>query len=355
MSSDQIERMRALRRTAHSWREKLADPSTTPEDREAFKNWRAANEDHALAYDRAVTFDQALGELRRQDFRGELFETSSRERFLGGLVRPLRRGHFKIGLVSAGVVAAAVMAGLSLQILDQTVATNDAMNATVIAYETSGNEIRDITLSDGSVMTIGRTTEVQTSFTETSRTVTLIKGAAIFDVAPETARPFSVEAGELTATALGTAFDVRFNGGTSRVAVQEGSVSVSYPFILDGALSSLTTQQKLSQGEQVFASADFGLSNIFSIDPSDVGAWREGRLIYRNASVEELVADANRYDNRMIKIENGSETIAGLTLTGSFSSNNIDRMLLSLQDVHPIDVIFESDEQVVLRRRDPVN
>ena len=163
------------------------------------------------------------------------------------------------------------------------------------SYSSQIGETKRVTLEDGTQAILGAATQIQAAFGPGTRVVRLSGGAAFFEVVADPDRPFSVEAGDLTATAIGTQFDVRSNAGVFRVAVAEGTVRVSYPFTIGGKATSLRSRRNLTAGQEVAATQQQGLRTVEAIDAGKVGAWRQGRLVYLGATVAELVADANRY------------------------------------------------------------
>jgi len=136
------------------------------------------------------------------------------------LVRPRPRR------VAAGLVGAAVAAGLMLLMLPGLLLQIRADHATGTA------EIRTIRLPDGSTVHLAPRSAIAVSFGETARDVDLLAGEALFQVVRDPARPFRVAAGGVSATAVGTAFDVargRSVADATGVAVAEGRVRVAAP------------------------------------------------------------------------------------------------------------------------------
>ena len=91
----------------------------------------------------------------------------------------------------------------------------------------SGPAPRRLTLPDGSVVTLeAGSTLAYRPFGPTSRELSL-RGAALFAVAKDVARPFTVEAGGFRTTALGTRFRVESRaGGRVKVRLLTGKVVV---------------------------------------------------------------------------------------------------------------------------------
>ncbi|MGH7945089.1 MAG: FecR family protein, partial [Opitutaceae bacterium] len=82
-------------------------------------------------------------------------------------------------------------------------------------------------LADGSVARLKDGAEIAESFSAAERRVRLVRGEAFFTVTKDAARPFLVEAGNVTVRAVGTAFAVRFAPKTVDVWVTEGAVQVT--------------------------------------------------------------------------------------------------------------------------------
>lgn len=77
------------------------------------------------------------------------------------------------------------------------------------SYVTAVGERSTITLGDGSQVSLNTDSRLRVSFTADRRQVTLLAGQALFEVAPDSVRPFEVAAAGHRVVALGTAFDVR--------------------------------------------------------------------------------------------------------------------------------------------------
>src|SRR5690606_5459811 len=93
-------------------------------------------------------------------------------------------------------------------------------------YVTSPDERARVTLADGSMVTLDSDTRMLARIGSGRRDITLLAGRALFDVAKDPHRPFVVEAGGRTITALGTMFDVDVSPTELRVTLAEGVVAV---------------------------------------------------------------------------------------------------------------------------------
>ena len=345
-----------ISRAAHDWRALLSSPDAKDEDRRAFEAWLAADIRHEEAYDRAVTLWAAYDHLHRDDIEEDLMRPTAMERWSLSIeracstlaARPLK-------LAAAAAVIAVFATPVILTVVPESEQPAGVSEPAIATYSTKTGETVTVTLDDGTVATLGALTEIETALSGDARRILLKSGAALFEVSHDEARPFSVRAGDLTARALGTAFDVRNNGGVVRIAVADGEVEVAYPFFLLGWRTPLKTRETLEVGQQTAATADDGLGSVQSISADQVAAWRDDWLVYDGAPLNELIADANRYDSRRIVLEDGSQTLGKLTITGSFSGADIDAMLSMLALSFPVTIDRNSADRVLIRPNDAVD
>ncbi|MBO9724852.1 MAG: FecR domain-containing protein [Novosphingobium sp.] len=181
--------------------------------------------------------------------------------------------------VALGGVAAALVAVLSgPQVMIQ-----------LRADETSGTaRNRALALADGSRIALGAQSAITQDFAGRHRRIGLLQGEAFFDVAHDTARPFTVQAADMTVTVTGTAFDVGMTRETLDVSVARGSVRVERP----GARP-LTVA--LRPGQRLTIDRETGRNGVVAVSPFEIGAWRSGRLAVRNTSIAEVTELLGRH------------------------------------------------------------
>jgi transmembrane sensor len=214
----------------------------------------------------------------------------------------------------------------------------------VTVVETASGENRDVSLSDGSVVSAGAQSVLWATLTRDSREVTLERGEAFFHVAKDPSRPFIVKVGTTTVAAVGTAFNVRRAGERVVVGVAEGIVRVE-------AHQQRTVMRtaRLSVGQQLSIDAADGSANIQTVDAIGIAAWRKGRLQYRNEPLRSVIADLTRYSARDIVIANPQ--IADLRITGTVFANDVDSWLQSLETALPVRVVRAPDGSARLESR----
>ncbi|MEY4542769.1 MAG: hypothetical protein RL411_846 [Bacteroidota bacterium] len=170
-------------------------------------------------------------------------------------------------------------------------------------FATNAGQIEQITMKDGSVITLNANSSVEYKVTEKSREIKL-QGMAHFEVAKNPNAPFVIESNNNKVTVLGTGFDVQsYNGKPLQVTVNHGKVKVE-------KLSNSTTLESviLTKGMRVRenlnqANAANKRSQIFAVDSNvnlDAVKWESGNLIFTNAPIDDLVnAIETRYGKKL--------------------------------------------------------
>ncbi|MFN4099458.1 MAG: hypothetical protein ACK4GT_06745 [Pararhodobacter sp.] len=93
------------------------------------------------------------------------------------------------------------------------------------------------------------------------------------------------------------------------------------------------------------------LSAVRPFDPRQVLGWQEQRFYFENASLEDLVADLNRFARKPIALE--GEGLKDLNISASFSMDQSRDMLAGLAEAVSLELVDEAD-RVVLRRPEPL-
>ncbi|WP_122464966.1 FecR family protein [Brevundimonas lutea] len=174
-------------------------------------------------------------------------------------------------------------------------------------YASPPDGLRRLTLEDGSTLVLDADSEARVRLRDTGRTIELREGRAYFDVAFDAARPFSVRAGEVTVTALGTRFDVDLGPDGVAVNLYEGRV------ILTGAGGTLSLQP----GDAAVATSE-GLRRATEPAEAD-GGWIDGRMVFRDALLRDVVAEMNRYFDRPVRL---SPELERTRVSGVFSAGD---------------------------------
>lgn len=318
-------RTAAAMEQAGQWLARLHGPDLTARDRAGFEQWLAKDRQNAASY-RHV--EQLWRDLALVGTLGEVdIDRPSLQRRL--LSRPMRRG---------SMAAAAAIATLTAWLAFIHLHGADTRYATQVA------QVRELTLPDGSQVTLGARSSLEVDFATGRRGVKLTSGEAFFSVVKDPSRPFVVMAGAAEVRVLGTQFDVRRAADEVRIAVSDGAVEVIHTAAASESSRSAARKHLLTAGQALVASTS--RLSIQAVGRAEPGAWRRGRLSYENASLGEVIADINRYSSREIVF--ADERLRAVRVTTAFGTGQIEEMLAGLAATQPISVDRSHPERIVL-------
>lgn len=271
----------------------------------AFTSWLEADAAHNDAYEAALDAHDAADGLR-----DETVVPSAREAALPREARALRSRALWAGLAAAGVIATLAVPAL--------LPRHDRF-----AVATAPGEQRSFRLADGTMIAMNGGTRLVLD-RAAARKVRIETGEASFTVVHDAANPFVVTAGDIRIEDVGTIFNVVRSRDATDVAVAAGSV-VYDP---DGAGMKLNVGQTLHD-------PDRGMTEIGDDVPAAIGAWRQGRLVYRRALVEVVARDLARMIGEPVAVvpEIGSRRFSGTIVVRGVERRLVFTRLAAMLDV----------------------
>lgn len=183
---------------------------------------------------------------------------------------------------------------------------------------------RAVMLADGSRMTLNTSTNVRVELTDVQRTVNVLRGEALFEVAKESGRPFVVQVSGAKVVATGTAFPVsstpREGGGDGAFSVPliEGQVIVHRSTSAEGTAAAPIV---MAPGERLrIARSNDGntqrASSATRLDRLQTGpltAWQRGEPVFDDLTLLDAVAEMNRY--RKVRISLAGDALNALRVS----------------------------------------
>ncbi|MCG8507579.1 MAG: FecR domain-containing protein [Sphingomonadales bacterium] len=336
------------------WLVHLSSDDASDADRRAFETWLADDPVRRAEYRRArrlwagMDGAQELADLvaepapavNPQPAAPEGFVRRLLDRLAGWMPEPVLGVQPVVGAAAAALVIV-VIGGIVLQ--NAALGPGEAVHATKVA------EIRDVVLPDGSLVTLGARSEIETDFSGAERRVTLASGEAFFSIEKDPARPFVVMAGETRVRVVGTKFDMRHGVEEVTITVLEGTVEVDRIGDTVFATAAPPVRNVLTAGQEI-VSASRGDVVVREKPVEAVAAWRMGRLLYADEALREVIADANRYYDGEILL--ATDDLGDLRVTAGFRSGQIDQMIRGLTAALELEADRTSGNRVVLRRKD---
>lgn len=265
---------------AIEWRLRLRDDRV--EDWEAFMLWLEGDPARGAAYDEIALgeddTDMALAAMPGPAANDDDRSGWPRRRWIGGAV----------------AAAAAVLIGIAAI---PSLTSGDQLHS----ISTRQGEKRIIALGDGNSIMLNGSSRL-TLRKDDSRYASLDAGEAHFSIRHDANRPFELSVGDVRIRDAGTIFNVIRDTGKLRVAVAEGRVifdPVGDPVELAAGQSLHQTSGRRRQ--------------LGSINPADVGGWRNGKLAYRDAPLVDVASDLSRLMGTKVAVDT---SIADRPFTG---------------------------------------
>jgi|GEM_PF-6115313 len=291
---------------------KVLSGEATDTEQTTFGEWLAASPEHRALFEEAKHFWDASGRALQRtqyDFVPALADFLSRTQRENTTARTISLGRW---LAYCAGAAAALVAGFFLFTGQPRAA------ATVIAAA----ETMIHRLPDKSAVWLKKGAELRYTAEDFAQSRTLdLKGTAFFEVVPDKEHAFTVSAGAVTVTVLGTSFEVAAEKAQEvSVAVRSGTVKMSG---LEG------------NGELVLHAGRTGIlagGNLMEMQ-SAAGepGWMEELLRFRNKPLKDIVQTIATYKKADIRFHTDFPEIAkAQKVSISFRDQSLEDMLREL-------------------------
>ncbi|MFT3801139.1 MAG: FecR domain-containing protein [Burkholderiaceae bacterium] len=300
---------------ASEWLTVMMSGEVSDEERERWLRWRAAHPDHERAWQH---LESVIGKMKRMSPRAAYNALSP---YAEGSSGPAgRRKALRALLWAGGILGGSGLLASRSQTWQQMAAD----------FRTGTGERQNLTLADGSAITLDTATAIDVRFDSRQRLVRLVAGEVLIVTAHAASaavdsRPFVVETTDGRVRALGTRFTVRRRDDDTRVAVLESAVEITP--------RSGGRARVLRAGERVsFSREAIG-------EPEAAGAhedaWTRGQLLADDMRLRDFVAELGRYRAGIVRC---APEVAELRVSGVFPLQDTDRILASLPRVLPVQV-----------------
>ena len=338
-------------RTAADWLLRNEEGNLTVEEQRNFREWRNQCPRHRQAYDRLERLWSDFDPVAAEFMSDEISQSADIVAEPGVISWFTMTGRkFVIGAMAASVL---LFAGFLLG--NQQSAVDLAPQNHRFATQT-GEQIR-ANLPDGSIIHLNTDSEVEYTFSEQVREVSLIKGEAFFDVAHDSNRPFSVVTASGAVVAIGTAFTVRVFPDSVDVLVSEGQVAlIAEPKPSPDGTFYVKTLQNPDEVPRLVSGQGAKLTDqverISSYQPELIArklSWRNGVLAFSGDRLVDVIQDVNRYSTTKILFDDPS--LRDLPVSGYFRIGELDEMFEALELLAGLEAEYIDDTQVRLVRK----
>ena len=233
-----------------------------------------------------------------------------------------------------------VAAILFLPLLITTIWSLSRPNSKVISDQITWVELNtpmgakmNFELPDGSKVWLNDGSKIKypTRFTGSQREV-LLEGEAFFEVAKNEKLPFILKNKSATVKVTGTSFNIRaypdeqlyeatLNSGSIELEIPETGVKEGHKMVM-------------KPGEQIRLNTQTGKYEAKKVDAEAFNAWINGKLLFRDAPLDEVMRKLERWYNADIVIN--SPELKNILITGTFQEEKLSQAMELLSFATPI-------------------
>ncbi len=237
-----------------------------------------------------------------------------------GRLIPLRRARWQRWAAAAAIVAVALtVRWLWTSDVQRFAATTDPV---------------PIALDDGSAITLLPGSDLEARMGD--ERATELHGTAYFEVKRDEARPFTVDAGEVLVTVLGTAFEVSAHDTASTIQVRVRSGRVRVQAGADTVV--------LVAGQHARYDRKRHFLERRAAPPAEV--WGNRILQFEGAPLDQVMAQLERIYHVQVRLLN--PTLTRCTLTAEFDDEPVERILRVIADTFGLELQQEEDGSYTL-------
>ena len=207
---------------------------------------------------------------------------------------------------------------------------------------TEVGKVKSQLLEDGSKIVLNANSDVEVIYYRNQRTVKLKRGEAIFEVVPDTNRPFVVDSGRAKVTVLGTRFAVNRLQQLVRVSVDHGRVQVNANMLDEkNKLPNLI----LTDGQVAeLAVTELEAKRVNRL-ASDAFSFQHGFITFKDAGLDEIAETLSRY--RTMPVEAATQGQAKAHVTASIKVNTIEKFISNLPDIAAVKVKSSANKTIL--------
>jgi len=305
---------------ASIWLVRLDNGNLSGQSKKALQAWLSADKRHLLAL-------KAMADVWH-DMDDVLLMISDENASKNVSLWPILTPIFKPLLLAASISFLAISLWLATP-----------YNVQVNSYATVVGQQMDATFDDGSIIHLNTNTLIETEFSDEKRIIKLIQGEVLFEVAHDPDRPFIVYAGDRLVQAIGTKFVVHLKSENIHVTVTDGKVKMSKVALNTNLadikkLNSTAIQADdvfIAKGEKVVAGNNQipTLTRIKAENLQRELSWLDGKLIFDNETLLDVIEEINRYVDIEIVLKDPS--LHALRISGRFDLGDSEALIEAIE------------------------
>jgi transmembrane sensor len=197
-----------------------------------------------------------------------------------------------------------------------------------------------VQLPDHSEVWLNTNTQLQVQFSDSERLITMGRGEALFEVAKDPDRVFTVRVGGYDFKAVGTAFDIRADAPAGlRLTVTEGRVRVHRtppasgtvpPEVAAPAAFEEATDVVVEANKAVFiGKRSERIDQLTADQVAATTAWQHGVIVFKATPLAQVIDELARYST--VRFVIADPKLAHLPVSGYFAVGDTESLAAALE------------------------
>ncbi|MEM1145807.1 MAG: FecR domain-containing protein [Pseudomonadota bacterium] len=296
---------------AAEWLVRLSDEDAPPSQRELaeLERWRESDPRHRQAIENLQGITQSIESMPRDAAKRALAAHTTQETNWQSLAKQL--------CMSFAVLVPLLM-----------LSTTNQVAVWLADNRTEKNEWRDWQLPDGSTLVLGGNSAIDVEFDDQHRTIQLMQGELLIQVAHDASRPLVVVTEHGRFTALGTRFIVQKRNANTVVTVTESVVEAE-------SLNRTREVIQVVAGEQLMASAQLDAPIRINAERFESN-WRQAMLVANGEPLSSVLDRIAQHHPGRLLFDDSE--LRGIYVTAVLPLDDPGRAMQLLKESLPITV-----------------
>lgn len=317
--------------------------------------WKAASEENQLIFENAQKVWQSLEMLQEMRGYDMPLALSNVHRKVEQSAGKYRKTILLYWQRIAAILLLPLLIGGAIYFIQEKHATSNSVVWQTLS--TPPGVKSQVQLPDGTVVWLNSATKLSypSTFSDNTRNVKLT-GEAFFDVAKDERHPFIVDLGKINIEVVGTTFNAINYEQEEQAEVVLASGKVK---LFEKQKNKNRLISEMTPGQQAIYLKAGNTITFRNVDTRKYTSWINGKLIFRDDPMAEVVRKLDRWFN--VQIEIADPNIGAYIYTATFQNESIEQVMRLIERTSPVeyDIIpgkrlndgsFEK-QRIILRKR----
>lgn len=282
-----------IRKEAAMWFTRMQSADADHVDRSKFEQWLLSSDVHAQEYQAFANMMDSFADNDKLQSLADIIQANKQQR---ASQTKAQRSNIMRGVLSIFAIA------ITALIVTQGWSQWQKQPVMQMASTTSIGQTKVQKLEDGSQLTLNANTDVNITFYRNKRSVTLIKGEVVFDVAKDASRPFVIDSGNTRVTVLGTRFAINRLQNLMRISVDHGTVKVDSIDVNGQVIAPSTLLNKGEVAETYTDNAANQPAKKVNRNAEGAFSFINGYVSFEQADLPEIAETLSRYSKHPITV-----------------------------------------------------